>query len=135
MTDTQAGGERRRRVLIVDDDELMNVFYKSLFARHEDEFDCRFATSGEKALEALRGQTAHALVLDWDLPGISGLTLLKALRKNPVARALRVIVVSGRGGVGPEVLALESGADDFLSKPFDVRAFIARLRALLRRQP
>jgi len=124
---------KRRHILIIDDDDLMNVLYKSLFDQHKDEFDSRFSDSAKNALEDIRRRWPDALVLDWDMPKISGLNLLKALRRDPVAKTIRVLVVSGRAGVEDQVLALDGGADDYLSKPFDVRVFIARLRALVRR--
>lgn len=130
---TSRSGSAHRQVLVVEDDELMQAFYKALFRRHKDEFICRFEKSAEAALEQLRGGDVEAAVLDWDLPGISGLDLLKALRSDPKTRSIRIMVVSGRTQSEDQVRALESGADDYLSKPFQVEIFLARLRSLLRR--
>lgn len=128
-------GSFHRHVLVVEDDELMQAFYKTLFRRHKDEFACRFEMSAEAALEHLRDGGIEVAVLDWDLPGITGLDLLKVIRAHPRTRSIRVMVVSGRSEVEDQVRALESGADDYLSKPFQVEVFLARLRALLRRWP
>jgi DNA-binding response OmpR family regulator len=125
--------KRRRRILVVEDDDLMQTLYKSLFRRHKEEFDCEFATSGGAALEHLKRGKTEAVILDWDLPGISGIDLLKAIRSNPGTKSLRVILVSGRARTQDQVLALERGADDYLAKPFHTEILLARLRSLLRR--
>ncbi len=111
----------------------MQAFYKALFRRHQDEFACRFEMSAGAALEHMRDGGIDIAILDWDLPGITGLDLLKVIRAHPKSRGIRVIVVSGRSEAADQVRALESGADDYLSKPFQVEVFIARLRSLLRR--
>lgn len=131
--DASRAGSTHRLVLLVEDDELMQTFYKALFRRHKDEFACRFEKSAEAALEYLREGRIEVAVLDWDLPGITGLDLLKVIRAHPATRSIQVMVVSGRSEVEDQVRALESGADDYLSKPFQVEVFLARLRALLRR--
>ena len=126
-------GAARRHVLIVEDDELMYAFYKAMFRRYKDEFDCCFVKSGEEAVERLRSRPPEAMLLDWDLPGIDGLTVLKALRSHPKTKGTRVLLVSARTTAEDEVKAFESGADDYLSKPFQVEILLARLRGLLRR--
>lgn len=135
MTKKPSSQDRTRPhdILIVEDDALMHVFYKALFRRHKDEFTCNFKTSVASALGHLRDGCIEAAILDWDLPGISGIDLLKAIRAHPKTRDLRVMVVSGRTRGEDQVRALESGADDYLTKPFQVEVFLARLRALLRR--
>jgi DNA-binding response OmpR family regulator len=123
----------RRRILIVEDDDLMRVFYERLFKRHEDEFIWHLKPNVAKALEHLRECEVDAVILDWDMAGVNGLQLLKAIRSNPGTKSLRVILVSGRVQTEDQVLALERGADDYLAKPFHVEILLARLRSLLRR--
>lgn len=123
----------RKHVLVVEDDKLMRKLYEHLFKKHELEFSCRLEGSAEGALNHLRRHSADAAILDWDLPGINGLNLAKALRSSPATKSLRIIIVSGRARPEDEVHALESGADDYLSKPFAVEVLLARLRSLMRR--
>ncbi|MBI2787287.1 MAG: response regulator [Elusimicrobia bacterium] len=112
---------------------MIRNFYKALFRRHKEEFACRFEKSASAARERLRDGSIEAAILDWDLPAINGTELLKALRAHPKTRDIRVMVVSGRSRGEDQARALESGADDYLTKPFQVEVFMARLKALLRR--
>jgi two-component system phosphate regulon response regulator PhoB len=130
-SDHPSHGDAPRFILIVDDDELMRIFYKRLFNQHRDEFSVFLMPSAEAALEYLRESNADAAILDWDLPGISGLQLLKALRANPATKALPVIIVSGRSSPDNEAFALKSGAHAYFSKPFDVGGLLSRLRSLV----
>lgn len=126
-------GARARRLLIVEDDDLMHVLYKALFRRHKGEFVCLFEKSAAAALVHLRYGNIEAVVLDWDLPGINGIDLLKGIRSHPGTKDVRVMVVSGRTRTEDQVRALAGGADDYLTKPFEIDIFLARLRGLLRR--
>jgi DNA-binding response OmpR family regulator len=126
-------GASRSRILIVEDDELMGVLYERIFKKHKDEFAWHLKPNAKEAMGYLRERRVDAAILDWDLPGISGIDFLKALRSNPATKALPVILVSGRARTEDHVLALERGADDFLAKPFHVEILLARLRRLLRR--
>ena len=74
------------------------------------------------------------VLLEWDLPGQSGIALIRRLRAHPRARDVPIIMVSARDGEHDKVLALESGADDYITKPFSPREMIARIHALLRRR-
>lgn len=121
----------RSRILIVEDDELMGAFYKSLFRRQEPEFTWHLAKNGEDALAYLNGQDVDAVILDWDLPGIKGLDVLKAIRAHPIKRAARVFVITGRNKVEDKTIAFQLGADDYLSKPFEIEDMLTRLRILL----
>ncbi|UBV42638.1 response regulator transcription factor [Deinococcus taeanensis] len=82
-------------------------------------------------LDALNG--ADALVLDWMLPGESGLSFLRRLRGDPELRRMPVLMLTARAAEAERVEGLESGADDYLTKPFSAAELVARVRALLRR--
>jgi DNA-binding response OmpR family regulator len=118
-----------RCILIVDDDDLMLTFYRSLFRRHEEEFLPSFADSGEDALLQLKARRFDTAILDWDMPRLSGLSILKAVRANSTTRGMRIIMISGRSGFEDRARALKSGADAFLTKPFEVEALLMKLRA------
>jgi DNA-binding response OmpR family regulator len=123
----------RSRVLIVEDDHLMRAFYKSLFQRHEDEFASRLESGGAAALLYLKDNPVDAVITDWDMPGLNGIDLIKAIRHDSTTKSLRIIMVSGRPSVEDHLQALQSGADDYLTKPIEVQILLARLRGLLRR--
>jgi DNA-binding response OmpR family regulator len=123
----------RSKIVIVEADELMAAVYKRLFLREEDRFICSLERNAEDALDNLRREPADILILDWDMPGISGLQMLDALRANHATKLLPVIVVSSRAGIEERIQALRHGANDYLSKPFDVHELLARLQVLLRR--
>lgn len=126
---------RRQRVLVVEDEEAMRRFYHGFFSQlHEKEFQAAIVPDGESALPILQHEPIDMLVLDWNLPGISGVSLAKALRAQARTRALGIIIVSAKAGPGEIVQALEAGADDHLGKPFDEKVLLARLRSLSRRQ-
>lgn len=121
----------RSRILIVEDDVLMGAFYKSLFRRLEPEFTWHLAKNGEDALAYLNGQDVDVVILDWDLPGIKGLDVLKAIRAHPTKRVARVFVITGINKAEDKSIALRLGADDYLSKPFEIEDLLTRLRILL----
>ena len=88
---------------------------------------------GHLALDRLREQRYDLVILDLMLPGLDGLTVLKALRRESRNTDVPVLLLTARREESDKVLGLESGADDYLVKPFGVRELVARARALLRR--
>ncbi len=95
-------------------------------------------SDAEAALATLEGAAAACLpdlvLLEWDLPGQSGLSLIRRLRAHARGRELPIIMVSARDSEHDKVLALEAGADDYITKPFGAREMLARIHALLRRR-
>lgn len=125
---------RRVRVLVVEDDAEMRRAYRRFFdAPDASAFETDIVADGEQALGRLKEADWDLLVLDWGLPGISGTSLLRALRAQRGMRALGVLMVTGRCSVPEEVAALDAGADDHLGKPFDEKLLLARLKSLARR--
>jgi DNA-binding response OmpR family regulator len=88
------------------------------------------AETGAEALAAHAGSQPDLIILDWMLPGMDGLTVLRELRRHS---AIPVLMLTARGEEADRVIGLELGADDYLAKPFGVRELLARVRALLRR--
>lgn len=115
------------RVLIADDDPVMRRALRAHLERWGYETtDCE---DGESAWSALRGESPHALaVLDWQMPGIDGLTLCQELRRVPALSGTYVILLTAHSGRDDIVAGLESGADDYVTKPVDWDALRARLR-------
>jgi DNA-binding response OmpR family regulator len=119
------------QVLIVEDD----AHIRQLIALHLD-LEGLAATpvgDGREALDRLAATRFDLVVLDLMLPGVDGLTVCKALRRSGPNTDTPVLMLTARGEEADTVIGLESGADDYLAKPFGVREFVARVRALLRR--
>lgn len=125
----------RQRTLVVEDDPGMREFYARFFAGLSAEgFDAVIVEDTPRALAVLRGEVVDLAVLDWNLPGISGERLLRAMREHPKTRSIGVLMVTGRTSPADEIQALDCGADDYLTKPFEEAALLARLRSLRRRR-
>ncbi|HEU5436754.1 MAG TPA: phosphate regulon transcriptional regulator PhoB [Telluria sp.] len=90
--------------------------------------------NAERALAVVEAGLPDMVLLEWDLPGQSGLTLIRRLRAHVCARDVPIIMVSARDSEHDKVLALEAGADDYITKPFGAREMLARVHALLRRR-
>ncbi len=89
---------------------------------------------GDEAETCLSDHRPDILILDWMLPGLSGVELLRRLRRRAATKELPIIVLTARTDESDVIRALETGADDFLAKPFSVRELLARVEALLRRR-
>jgi DNA-binding response OmpR family regulator len=120
-----------RRALVVEDERHI----RDLVALHLglDGWQTVTVGDGEAALRLAREQSFDLIVLDVMLPGLDGLTVLKALRRDALASEVPVLLLTARRDETDKVLGLETGADDYLTKPFGVRELVARARALTRR--
>jgi DNA-binding response OmpR family regulator len=117
------------RVLIVEDDPELADMLAGLLS--EEGYDVAVARDGQRALHLGLTQAFDVLVLDRGLPAIEGLDLLGRLRRSGVSTP--TLVLSALGNPADRVEGLDAGAEDYLSKPFDLDELLARLRALLRR--
>src|SRR4029077_871230 len=91
------------------------------------------ATTGEAGLRLVRELRPDLVLLDLMLPDISGLEICKALKKDPITRDLRIIMVTAKGEEIDRVVGFELGADDYVTKPFSVRELLLRIQAIVRR--
>jgi len=117
------------RLLLVEDDLMLGEALQEALGPRGYAID--WVKDGETALRALRSENFDLMVLDIGLPGISGLEVLKIIRKE--AMILPVLLLTARDTLNDKVTGLDSGADDYLLKPFDLDELLARLRALSRR--
>jgi len=118
------------RVLVVEDDsDIADVLRRSLGM---DGYEVRLAPDGEAALASAGDFTPDAVVLDLGLPGIDGIEVCRRLRAEG---DVPILMLTARDALDARVEGLDSGADDYLVKPFDRAELLARLRALLRRRP
>ncbi|MEW6182646.1 MAG: response regulator transcription factor [Bacillota bacterium] len=120
-------------ILAVDDEEHIRRLLR--FTLEREGFTVVTTGDGASALELARTRNPDLIVLDVMLPGMDGLSFCQALRADKRLRDLPVIMLSARGGETDKVLGLETGADDYVTKPFSPRELVARVRAHLRRKP
>jgi two-component system response regulator CpxR len=116
------------RILIVDDDvALCEMLTERL---QQDEFVTEVVHDGVRGLDRARSGEHSLVVLDLMLPGMNGTTVLRQLRRHS---DVPVLILTAKGEDVERILGLENGADDYLSKPFNARELVARIRAILRR--
>jgi two-component system phosphate regulon response regulator PhoB len=121
----------RPAVLVVEDEPALSTLLR--YNLEKEGFDVSEARDGEDALLQLKESKPDAVLLDWMLPRLSGLELCRQIRRAPAWRDLPVIMLTARGEEGDRVRGLDSGADDYVVKPFSTTELIARLKAVIRR--
>src|SRR3954469_14716477 len=119
------------RVLVVEDEPNIRELV-CLHLRHEG-YLCEPEADGASALKRAEREPFDLMVLDVMLPGLDGLSLCRAVRNGRVNADVPILMLTARREESDKVVGLESGADDYLTKPFGVRELVARARALLRR--
>jgi two-component system phosphate regulon response regulator PhoB len=118
-------------ILIVEDEEPLALLLRYNLEAEGYEVDA--AVRGDDADLRLRECPPDLAVIDWMLPGLSGIELIRRVRGRPETRLLPIIMLTARGEEGERVRGLATGADDYIVKPFSVPELLARIRALLRR--
>ena len=119
------------RILIVEEDpKIARILVKGLEA---DQFAVDLAQDGDEGLQLAMEVDYDAIILDWNLPKLDGLSLVKRLRRE--RRETPAIMLTARAAVSDRVCGLEAGADDYMVKPFAFEELLARVHALLRRPP
>jgi two-component system phosphate regulon response regulator PhoB len=119
------------RILIVEDEEPLSLLLR--YNLEAEGYDVDTVARGDEADTRLRESSPDLVVLDWMLPGLSGIELCRRLRARPETKALPIIMLTARGEESERIRGLATGADDYIVKPFSVPELIARVRALLRR--
>ena len=124
-------GEAQRRVLVAEDE----AHIRELVSLHLglEGWAVTGAATGQAALDRLRAEPMDLVVLDVMLPELDGITVLRAMRRGGPNADTPVLMLTARREESDKVLGLDSGADDYLTKPFGVRELVARARALMRR--
>jgi two-component system phosphate regulon response regulator PhoB len=121
----------KARLLLVEDDKVLADLLVWHFER--DEYDVRWTGDGEEALMLALEQVPDIVILDWMIEGISGLEVCRRLRRSAATANVPIIMLTARGEESDRVRGLETGADDYMTKPFSPRELIARIAAVLRR--
>ncbi len=119
------------KILIVEDEEAIRDMLG--YALMKEGFDCKEASDVEVARTTIESEPPDLILLDWMLPGMSGVDYARRLRSVPETRDIPIIMLTAKGAEEDKVRALETGADDYITKPFSTKELIARVRAVLRR--
>ena len=121
----------RIRMLLVEDDAALAELLRFHFERED--FDVRHTPDGEEALLMAREAAPDIVLLDWMLETLSGIEVCRRLRRLPETANVPIIMLTARGEEEDRVRGLETGADDYVTKPFSPRELVARVGAVLRR--
>ena len=118
-------------ILVVEDEDALSALLEYNLQREG--FSPRLVADGDDAMMAIEEEHPDLVLLDWMLPGLSGLEICRRIRARTELCDMPVIMMTARGEESDRVRGLDTGADDYLTKPFSVPELIARIRALLRR--
>lgn len=120
-----------KRILIVEDEQPIREMIG--FALGSMGYEIDEAGDSRQAQTAIANQRPDLILLDWMLPGVSGIDLARRLKKEELTREIPIIMLTARAEEEDKVHGLESGADDYITKPFSPRELVARIKAVLRR--
>lgn len=130
MTDVRTAPAARRALIVEDDQAIRELVRLHLTVA---KFDVTDIGDGGRALEVARSTPFDLIILDVMLPDVDGITLCRILRAEGLNRDASIMMLTARTSESEKVLGLESGADDYMLKPFSVRELVARANAVLRR--
>ena len=119
------------KVLVVEDEDALATLLEYNLAKEG--YDISLAPDGEEALLRVDEEAPDLVILDWMLPKVSGIEVCRRLRQGPKTRNIPIIMLTARGEESDRVRGLDTGADDYMTKPFSMTELIARIRAVLRR--
>ncbi len=131
ITNAEAALSTRPLALVVEDEAALLTMLR--YNLEKQGFRVEEAGDGQEALTRLSELAPDIVLLDWMLPSMSGIEVCRQIRRRPSTRDLPVIMVTARTEDQDTVRGLNTGADDYITKPFNVEALVARMRALLRR--
>ncbi len=121
----------QKRILIVDDEPAIREMVA--FALRKGDYEPAHAGDAREAQAAIADRVPDLILLDWMLPGTSGLELARRWRRDTLTREVPIIMLTARGEENDRVGGLEAGVDDYVVKPFSARELLARIRAVMRR--
>ncbi len=117
-------------ILVVDDEEPVALSIELSLRR---DYQVRVANSAAEALKIIRRAAPDLIILDIIMPGMDGIQFCNELRKDPLFKSIPILFLTAKGRIEDKIAGLEAGADDYLTKPFDVRELQLRVKAILRR--
>jgi two-component system alkaline phosphatase synthesis response regulator PhoP len=121
----------KERVLIIEDE--LNIIELVAYNLEKEGWLVSKAQTGEEGLEKIEEEHPDIILLDLMLPGIDGMEICRRTRQNKLTKDIPIIILTAKAEEADRVLGLESGADDYVTKPFSPRELVARIRAVLRR--
>ncbi len=119
------------KILVVEDEQAVREMI--VFVLGQSGYETLQAEDAAKARKLLLGNPPDLILMDWMLPGTSGVELTRELKQDPVTREIPVIMLTARGEEDDKVRGLEGGAEDYITKPFSPRELAARIKVILRR--
>ncbi len=125
------GVEPKQRILVVDDEQ--DILQLVTYNLKKEGYLVEEARTGDAALRMVRERPYQLILLDLMLPELSGMELCRIFKKDPETAVVPIIMLTARSEEMDKVMGLESGADDYITKPFSVRELVARVRTVLRR--
>jgi phosphate regulon transcriptional regulator PhoB len=123
--------EPKQRILVVDDEQ--DILQLVTYNLKKEGYLVEEAQTGDAALRMVRERPYQLIVLDLMLPGLSGMELCRIFKNDPETAGIPIIMLTARSEEMDKVMGLETGADDYITKPFSVRELVARVRSVLRR--
>lgn len=119
------------KILIIEDEKAVREML--CFTLKNNGFEILEAENSNSALDALRENEINLILLDWMLPGKQGIEISRIIRSSSEIKDIPIIMLTAKSDESDKVLGLESGADDYITKPFSPKELVARIKALLRR--
>jgi phosphoserine phosphatase RsbU/P len=126
LTSKIAEIDRHAQILIADDDDVSRRILGAILEKAG--YKVAYAVDGEDCLEKIKQNIPRILLLDWVMPKMDGIDVCRAIQSDPLLQSIYIILVTSRQGTANKVLALDEGADDFLSKPIEPEELLARIR-------
>jgi len=118
------------KILVVDDEPAIRKMLG--FALSGEGYQISEAGTGDEAQNTIKKTPPDLILLDWMMPGLSGVDLARRLKRDPETKDLPIIMLSAKGEEQDKIKALDTGADDYVTKPFSTQELLARIRAVLR---
>lgn len=128
---TEIQSAMKGRILIIEDEAAIREMLG--YALMKEGFEFQEAADVEQARPLVARQKPDLILLDWMLPGVSGVDYARRIRNDPDTRDIPIIMLTARGGEPDKIRALDTGADDYITKPFSTKELLARIRAVMRR--
>lgn len=120
-------------VLVVEDEEALGLVLK--YNLEKENYDVAVVSNGNKAIAEIERLNPSVVLMDWMLPEISGLELVKLIRSKPDIKDIPIIMLTAKGEEEDKIRGLSAGADDYVTKPFSIPELLARVKAQMRRAP
>lgn len=122
---------KKNRILVAEDEEALRTLLQ--YNLEKEGYEVILATDGDEALACLEERLPDLLLVDWMMPGTSGIEVCRWVRQNAQSKGLPIIMLTARGEESDRIRGLDMGADDYLIKPFAITELLARVRAVMRR--